>query len=194
MSDLTPQVIIIAGPNGAGKTTSAPFLLRDEMGVQEYVNADPIASGLSGFNPGEVAFAAGRVMLKRIEGLYGAGKTFAVESTLAGKSYRRWLEKLLTEGYTFQLIYLWLRSADLAVERVRQRVAAGGHDVREEVIRRRYSAGLKNFWDLYQPLADAWAVYDNSEQKLSLVAKGDKEVPLLKYNQIAWIRFSLTKP
>ena len=163
MSEAVPQVIVIAGPNGAGKTTLAPFLLRDTLGVLEYVNADPIALGLSGFDPGSVAFQAGRVMLNRLHDLGEQRRTFAFESTLAARSYVRRIEHLRRGGYRFQLMFLWLRSVDLAVGRVRERVRAGGHDVAEEVVRRRYDAGLRNFWSLYQPLADTWAVYDNSD-------------------------------
>src|SRR2546422_9765241 len=159
MSELSPQVIVIAGPNGAGKTTLAPFLLRDMLGLMEYVNADPIALGLSGFDPGSVAFEAGRIMLKRLHDLAKQRKTFAFESTLAAKSYIRWIEGLRAGGYNFQLMFLWLRSADLAIQRVRERVRAGGHNVVEDVIRRRYVTGLRNFWRLYQPLADAWSVF-----------------------------------
>ena len=98
-------------------------------------------------------------------------------------------------GYRFQLVFLWLRSPDLAVHRVRERVRAGGHDVPEIVVRRRYDAGLQNFWHLYQPLADAWAVYDNSEMHASIpIASGDKAVPLLIYDKRLWVSFSLTKP
>jgi len=162
MSEAAPQVIVIAGPNGAGKTTLAPFLLRDKLGVLEYVNADPIALGLSGFDPASVTVKAGRVMLSRLHDLAKQRKTFAFESTLAAKHYAGWIEKLRHDGYAFQLMFLWLRSADLAVQRVRERVQAGGHHVPEQVIRRRYPAGLKNFSKLYQPLANTWAVYDNS--------------------------------
>ena len=117
MSDDNPQVIIIAGPNGAGKTTLAPFLLRDGLGVMEYVNADPIASGLSGFDTRSVDFKAGRIMLRRIHDLARLRKTFAFETTLSTKSYAPWIRGLKVNGYGFQLLFLWLRSADLAVER-----------------------------------------------------------------------------
>ena len=163
MSDEQPQVIIIAGSNGAGKTTLAPFLLRDTLGILEYVNADPIALGLSGFDPASVAFEAGRIMLRRLHELAAQRRTFAFESTLAAKSYAGWIQKLQSDGYKFQLLFLWLRSPNLAVQRVRERVRAGGHDVTEQVIRRRYAAGLKNFWQIYQALADSWSVYDNSQ-------------------------------
>jgi predicted ABC-type ATPase len=195
MSDEQPQVIIIAGPNGAGKTTLAPFLLRDTLGVLEYVNADPIALGLSGFDPASVAFEAGRVMLRRLHELATQRKTFAFESTLAAKSYAGWIQKLRSDGYKFQLLFLWLRSSDLAVQRVRGRVRAGGHDVAEQVIRRRYAAGLKNFWEIYQPLADSWSVYDNSRVEKPLpVASGGREDSFLIRDENCWVRFSTTKP
>jgi predicted ABC-type ATPase len=195
MSEAAPQVIVIAGPNGAGKTTLAPFLLRDKLGVLEYVNADPIALGLSGFDPGSVAFEAGRVMLNRLHDLAMQRKTFAFESTLAARSYVHWIERLRGDGYIFQLMFLWLRSAELAVQRVRERVRAGGHDVAEEVIRRRYNSGLRNFWELYQPLADAWSVYDNSELAKSLpIASEGKDVPFLVRDQDSWASFLTTRP
>lgn len=192
--EIGPQVIVIAGPNGAGKTTLAPFLLRDKLGLLEYVNADPIAHGLSGFDPASVALQAGRVMLNRLHELAAQRKTFALETTLASKHYAGWIKKLHADGYAFQLMFLWLRSPDLAVRRVRARVHAGGHKVPEQVIRRRHAAGLKNFWNFYQPLADAWAVYDNSESEKILIAAGDREAPLLIYDKRSWISFSMTKP
>jgi predicted ABC-type ATPase len=137
MSDDNPQVIIIAGPNGAGRTTLAPFLLRDKLGVLEYVNADPIAQGLSGFDPASVGFEAGRVMLRRLHELARDRRTFAFETTLAGKSYVPWLNSLREQRYLVQLMFVWLRSPDLAIQRVRSRVRSGGHDVAEDVIRRR---------------------------------------------------------
>jgi predicted ABC-type ATPase len=195
MNETSPQVIVIAGPNGAGKTTLAPFLLRDTLDVLEYVNADPIALGLSGFNPESVALQAGRVMLNRLRDLGEQRRTFAFESTLAARSYVRRIERLRAEEYRFQFMFLWLRSADLAVERVRERVRAGGHHVAEEVVRRRYGAGLKNFWRLYQPLADAWSVYDNSESAKSLpIASGGREEPFLVRDQDSWASFLTTKP
>src|SRR5260370_56901 len=157
MGEPKPQVIIIGGPNGAGKTTLAPFLLRDALGLLEYVNADPIAQGLSGFDPASMALKAGRVMLSRLRDLANQRRTFAFESTLAARSYARWIAALQTAGYEFQLMYLWLQSADLAVERVRERVRAGGDNGVEDVIRRRAGGGLKNFLGVYKPLAGACA-------------------------------------
>jgi predicted ABC-type ATPase len=168
--------------------------LRDKLGVLEYVNADPIAHGLSGFDPASMALPAGRVMLSRIHELGEQRKTFAFETTLAAKHYAGWIKKLRSEGYTFQLMFLWLRSPDLAVERVRERVRAGGHDVAEEIIRRRYDSGLRNFWNFYEPLADAWSVYDNSESAKALpIASGGKAEPFLIRSQGPWSSFVLTR-
>ena len=162
MVDTDPLVIAIAGPNGAGKTTLAPFLLRNHFGLTEYVNADTIALGLSAFRPEGAAFEAARVMLTRIRALADAGSHFAFETTLATRSYARWVRNLKRRGYRFHVMFLWLRSPELALERVRNRALTGGHDVPEEVVRRRYLRGARNFFDSYQPLADSWVVYDNS--------------------------------
>lgn len=190
MNETSPQVVVIAGPNGAGKTTLSPFLLRDTLGVLEYVNADPIAHGLSGFNPGSVALEAGRVMLNRLHELAEQRKTFALETTLAAKHYAGWIRRLREDGYAFQLMFLWLPSPDLAVQRVRARVNAGGHDVPEQVIRRRYAAGLRNFSKLYQPLANTWAVYDNSESPnpIMIAQGGEGEEPSITQADL-WGRF-----
>ncbi len=190
MDETAPQVIVIAGPNGAGKTTLAPFLLRDQLGVLEYVNADPIALGLSGFDPASVALQAGRVMLKRLHDLAQQRRTFAFETTLAAKHYARWIERLRNGGYAFQLMFLWLQSPELAVQRVRERVQTGGHDVPEQVIRRRYAAGLRNFSKLYQTLANTWAVYDNSDSpKPIMIAQGGQgERPSVIHPDL-WERF-----
>jgi predicted ABC-type ATPase len=162
MAEPAPQIIVIAGPNGAGKSTVAPFLLRDTFGVSEFVNADSVALGLSAFNPQGAAFEAGRIMLRRLRDLAAARTIFAFETTLSTRSYAPWLGGLKARGYNFHLLFLWLRSSELAAARVRQRVAAGGHDVPEPVVRRRYGKGVRNFFDLYRPLADSWVVYDNS--------------------------------
>jgi predicted ABC-type ATPase len=194
MNEHKPQVIVIGGPNGAGKTTLAPFLLRDTLKLREYVNADPIALGLSGFDPTSVAFSAGRVMLNRLHELAEQRRNFAFESTLAARSYAAWIETLRNKGYNFQLIFLWLQGPELAVQRVHERVGSGGHHVPEQVVRRRYAVGLKNFWTLYQPLADAWSVYDNSvSQGPVSIASGGRGRSLLLLEQDSWARLSITR-
>jgi predicted ABC-type ATPase len=158
-----PHVVVVAGPNGAGKSTAAPYLLRDALQVAEFVNADAIAAGLSAFRPASVAVAAGRIMLARMRDLASARADFAFETTLPSRSFAPWLCDLRGGGYRVHLLFLWLRSADLALVRVAERVRLGGHDVPAAVVRRRYRAGLRNFFQLYIPLADSWQLFDNSE-------------------------------
>lgn len=168
----TPSVVVLAGPNGAGKTTSAPLLLRGTLGVNEFVNADVIAHGLSGFEPEGAALAAGRVMLARLRELARRRESFAFETTMASRLLARWLAGLIAKGYRLHLVFLWLPSADMAVARVAERVRMGGHAVPEETIRRRYDVGLRNFVRLYRPLAESWRVYDNSKTPARLIALG----------------------
>lgn len=157
-----PHVIIIAGPNGAGKTTTAPVLLDKALQIDHFVNADTIAAGLSAFAPEKAAIQAGKAMLERIHYLADNNENFAFETTLASKSFAVWISKLKEKGYFFHLTFLFLDSCDLAVSRVRERVKMGGHNVPENIIRRRYDAGLRNFFKLYIPVADSWQMYDNS--------------------------------
>ncbi len=187
MSETNPKLIIIAGANGAGKSTIAPFLLRDEFGILDYVNADTIALGLSAFQSEKVALEAGRIMLKRLQELANQRSTFAFESTLASRFYARWIKELRQQGYEFHLFFLWLQSVDVAIARVNERVRMGGHNIPEEVIRRRYQKGLKNFFEIYQPVADAWSVYDNSEAGEPIqIAKGNVKTVTYIYQQDLW--------
>ncbi len=162
MPDRSPLVVVIAGPNGAGKTTMAPRLLRDALTVVEFVNADPIATGLSAFRPESVAMVAGRVMLARMKTLAQARQDFAFETTLAGRGFAPWLTSLRASGYRVHLAFLSLPHPDLAVARVAERVRRGGHDVPEPVVRRRFAAGLRNFFIMYRGVADTWQMFDNS--------------------------------
>src|SRR5215203_291854 len=128
-----PDVIVIAGPNGSGKSTLAPALLRDTLHVLEYVNADTIAEGLSAFAPEDASFDAGRVMLGRLRELADDNKSFAFETTLASRFYAGWLRDLSTShAYRVTIVFLWLRSVDLAIARVSARVKLGGHSIPEE--------------------------------------------------------------
>ncbi len=159
-----PSVVVIAGPNGAGKSTTAPPIVRKAFGIEEFVNADIIAQGLSVLAPETAAFRAGRVMLNRILELAGARRNFAFETTLASRTFAPLLRRWQAEGYEFHLVYLWLPSASAAVRRVRERVRTGGHSVPEAIVRRRYVRSLGNFFNLYRPLADSWLLLDNSGQ------------------------------
>jgi predicted ABC-type ATPase len=151
----------LGGPNGAGKSTTAGRLLRGPLAVDEFVNADIIAQGLSGFAPERVALAAGRIMMARLRELSAQRVTFAFETTLASRSFAPWIKGLVDTGYHFHLVFLWLPSPDIAVARVAARVRLGGHDVPEATIRRRYRAGIRNFFELYQPMAHSWQIVDN---------------------------------
>jgi predicted ABC-type ATPase len=137
MAESSPNVVVLAGPNGAGKSTSAPSILRDALGVDEFVNADVIARGLSGFEPERAAMAAGRIMLSPLRELARQRRSFAFETTLASRSFVPWLADLIRTGYQFHLVFFWLPHPDMAVARVAARVSEGGHDVPKVTIRRR---------------------------------------------------------
>lgn len=184
-------MIVIAGPNGAGKSTTAPSLLRDTLQVSEFVNADTIAGGLSAFRPDSVAIAAGRAMLERIRQLAEARVDFAFETTLASRSFAPRLARLKRNGYHVHVLFLWLESADLAVNRVAARVRLGGHDVPEGTVRRRYQRGLRNLFGLYLPLADSWQVFDNSRaERPQLVASGRRDGAEQVANAPLWQRIT----
>lgn len=182
-----PHVIVIAGPNGAGKTTAAPALLGKALQIEHFVNADTIAAGLSAFAPEKAAIQAGKAMLERMHYLANNNENFAFETTLASKTFAPWIAKLKTEqGYCFHLTFLLLNSADLAVLRVAERVKMGGHSVPEDTIRRRFKAGLVNFFNLYLPLADSGQIYDNSDVGSPAPIASKMNGNLLINNQKNW--------
>lgn len=184
-----PQIVVLGGPNGAGKSTCARLLLPDYLGIREFVNADEIARGLSAFAPESVAFEAGRIMLQRLRALAERQVSFAFETTLATRSFAPWLRELATRGsYEVHLLYVWLRSPELALERVAKRVRSGGHHVPPEVVRRRYSRGRANFLNIYRSLAVNWEVYDNSETTPRLIALGSKDERATNYDRATWKR------
>ena len=157
-----PRCILIAGPNGSGKTTFAREFLLREVGVIHFVNADLIASGLSPLRPELAARQAGRLVLQELSRLASARKNFSFESTLSGRTYLRLLNKWKSSGYRIEIVFLSLPSVHLALQRIAGRVRQGGHDVPRSDVIRRFNRSWKNFHDLYRPLADGWAIYDNS--------------------------------
>jgi predicted ABC-type ATPase len=183
-----PHLVVLAGPNGAGKTTAAGPLLTGALAVDTFVNADLIAAELAPGSPERAALEAGRRMLARLEALRRSRATFAFETTLAGRAYAGWLGRCLADGYAVHLVFLWLRSADLAVQRVAQRVASGGHAIGDEVVRRRYAAGLRHLFGLYLPVATTWAVYDNSGLVPRLIAAGERGATGVVVDAETWAR------
>jgi predicted ABC-type ATPase len=168
------RIVIVAGPNGAGKTTFAREFLPNEADCPVFVNADLIASGLSPFSPEASAVRAGRLMLEEIRAHVRAGRSFAFETTLAGRAFARLIPRWRRQRYRVKLIYLRLSSVDLALARVAARVLQGGHAVPAEVVRRRFVTGWRNFDQVYKPLVDTWVLYDNSGETPILVAQGKR--------------------
>jgi predicted ABC-type ATPase len=157
-----PRCIVIAGPNGVGKTTFAREYLPGVARVIHFVNADLIAGGLSPPKPELAAIAAARMVLREIDRLASERVDFAFETTLSGRSYVRRMEAWKRAGYRIEIVFLRLSSVDLALRRIETRVRQGGHDVPRRDVLRRFNRGWENFLGIYQPMADSWAVYDNS--------------------------------
>jgi len=168
------KIIIIAGPNGAGKTTFARAFLPEEAHCPRFINADLIAAGLSPFAPETAAVRAGRLMLREISVCTTRGESFAFETTMSGKGYLRHILEWQSLGYHVSLFFLELTAVELAIARVAERVKQGGHNIPEQVIRRRFASGRKNFDQHYRALVDAWALYDNSGDEPQLMEWGEK--------------------
>ena len=187
VNSVVPNVVVIAGPNGSGKSTAAPFLLRDYLGVKEFVNADIIAEGLSAFDAAKAAVPAGRIMLARLDELAASRADFAFETTLAARSFSTRLEELKVRGYQTHLIFLWLPTPEMAIARVASRVRQGGHNIPDDVIRRRYDGGLRNFFQLYSPVVDTWRMFDNSNRNgYELIAQKLPNIKLYVENPAIW--------
>lgn len=182
-----PRVIVFAGPNGAGKTTHAEPIL-NALGVTTFVNADFIARGLSGRDTEPVAFEAGRIMLRRLQELARSRNDFAFESTLSSRSFALFLRELKDQGYWVSIFYFSLRSAPLAVKRVKLRVRLGGHDVPSETVKRRFARSMANFFSLYQAIADEWTLFDNSVDAEARLVASFNGIQLNIKDEAAWLR------
>ncbi len=180
---MKPKVYIIAGCNGAGKTTASMTVLPEILDCREFVNADEIAKGLSPFEPEKVAVEAGKIMLRRIKFLLSHKETFAIETTLATRSYKALVERAQSLGYEVVLLFFWLPSPSYAEQRVATRVAAGGHNIPKDVIHRRYWRGIQNLFNIFVPIVDRWALYDNTNG-LTPIVESDKVVDPVKLNKI----------
>jgi len=173
------NLYIIAGPNGSGKTTFARLFLPEYVNCPHFVNADLIAQGLAPFEPRSASIKAGRLVLGQIDEFAKRGVDFAFETTLSGTSYTRLIKGLKPNGYAIHLFFLWVPTPELAIQRIRDRVREGGHDVPVEDVRRRFFRGINNFFRAYEPLVDSWMLFDNSASKPVLIAKrknGHKEI------------------
>ncbi len=170
-----PSLYIIAGPNGAGKTTFVRDFLRYDFAVLDFLNADEIARGLSPLAPERAQLEAGRIMLERVRRFIAEGRDFGMETTLSGRIYRNIFRDARERGYSIHLDFLVLPSVEHSIRRVADRVEAGGHNVPEEDVRRRFRLGLQNLFSLYRPLLDSWAVYDNADRRPRKLAQGDRQ-------------------
>lgn len=169
------RVIIIAGPNGAGKTTFATEYLQREANCPHFINADLIAAGLSPFDPDAVSVQAARLVLSEMRRRVKWRTSFAFETTLSGRTYARQIPRWQAVGYEVQLIFLKLRSVQLALARVKARVAQGGHRVPRAVVSRRFKKGWENFEHLYRSIVDSWELYDNSGERPILLGRGSRQ-------------------
>ena len=153
---------------------------------KEFVNADEIAKGISPFQPENVSFQAGRIMLERINNLLTQRLDFAIETTLTTLSYKKTIEHAKKKGYTITLLFFWLNDVNLAIERVKTRVLEGGHNIPEDVIIRRYKKGILNLTDVFVNLCDYWLLIDNSCRPYTFIAEGNGAVDAVIYNDAKW--------
>lgn len=165
------NIYIIAGPNGSGKTTFAKKFLPDYAKCLHFVNADLIASGLSPFSPQIAAMKAGRIVLEQLHDLTSKDTDFAFETTLSGKTYINFLKRIKQKGYRLHLFFLWIPNTELALARIKDRVAEGGHDVPVNDVRRRFARSIHNFFQFYRSLLDSWMLFDNSGLVPKLIAE-----------------------
>ena len=175
-----PRLFIIAGCNGSGKTTASYSMLPEMLECSQFVNSDEFAKSLSPFDPDSASVSAGRYMLLKIKYLFDRNADFCIESTLATRSLLRMVREAKANGYFVTLIYFWLNSPELAIARVKDRVAAGGHNTPEPIIRRRYLMGLSYFFDEYVPECDRWILADNSEPPFTIIAEGNHSMAHIK--------------
>jgi predicted ABC-type ATPase len=183
------NLYIISGCNGAGKTTASFTVLPEMLNCREFVNADEIARGISPFKPASVSIQAGKIMLNRIDELLNQKVDFAIETTLTTKSYLNTITKAKLLGYQVTLLFFWLNDVELAIERVKTRVLEGGHDIPEDVIRRRYIKGVQNL-EQFTNVADYWLIINSSNGDLQFIAEGNLKNEITIFEQNTWSKFN----
>lgn len=186
--EMNKILYIISGCNGAGKTTASYTVLPEILDCKEFVNADEIARGLSPFNPESVAIEAGRLMLKRIDELLEKDETFSIETTLATKSYINLVRRAQAKGYVVKVLFFWLNTPKLAQLRVSERVANGGHNIPQDVINRRYVAGICNLFNLFMQEVDSWVIFDNSENPRKQIASGGRNADTVIDEKVLYLK------
>ena len=169
-----PRLYIISGCNGAGKTTASYTMLPEMLECSEFVNSDEFAKGLSPFQPEKASIQASRYMITKVRYLLKRLQDFGIETTLATRTLLKTIRLAQSAGYTVTLLYFWLNSPELAIERVAARVEAGGHNIPEETIRRRYRVGIDYFFHDYAPICERWILADNSQIPFRVIAEGSK--------------------
>lgn len=180
------DIVLLGGPNGAGKTTASRVLLPEFFEENEFLNADEIARQIAPEDPESVALAAGRELIERMHRLVRDRRSFALETTCSGKSYLRFLGQCKQDGWRIRLLYFWLPSPEMAVERVARRVQQGGHSIPLDVIYRRYRAGVWNMRNLYLPLAQDAEIYDNADYRQVLIAEKRAGLDLTIHDSERW--------
>ena len=179
-----PRLFILSGCNGAGKTTASYTLLPELLECSEFVNSDEFAKSLSPFNPSLASVSASRYMLMKIRYLLDRRSDFSIETTLATRSLVGIIQEAKSLGYTVVLLYFWLSTPEEAVRRVAARVLSGGHNIPEDVVRRRYVMGVRYFFDTYRPICDRWVLADNTRSPFVVVAEGDKDTACIKNEEL----------
>lgn len=187
MKEIRPDIFILGGPNGAGKTTAAKILLPSRLFViRAFLNADEIARELNPADPESAALRAGRILLEKMRSFIRSETSFAMETTLSGKSYLPVLADCKERGWRISLLYLWVPSPEYSIRRVAHRVTQGGHSIPDDVIYRRYQSGMWNMRHLYLPLAHDATIYDNRDSGLRLVARREAPQSLQVFDQEIW--------
>ena len=189
-----PKLYIISGCNGSGKTTASYTLLPDLLDCRQFVNSDEIAKSFSPFDPAAASISASRFMVLKINYLLERREDFAIETTLATRSLVKIIQEAQAIGYEVTVLYFWLNSPELAIQRVRDRVATGGHNIPEPVIRRRYVMGLHYFFHSDVPVTDRWILADNSKSPFTVVAEGGRHIMYIKDNEKYQLIWSIAHP